>query len=243
MAKLAPQAQDVLSTVYDKKFGAEKDAVIRDLCTGSSIVPDNSRKGSFDVEIQDVLEFINSLPAYLSTSSCSGRTMLYSREGEGKGDCVWHYVAHEHDFNQEAFISALRKLKKDGNAASNVALKFEPFILHIRCRTLSDAQTLHALSVQAGFRNSGITVRRKGKEGFGIHVAIRSTLHLDMPIALNRTFIVSEESFALLAEDITCKILKNSLQSERFQKALHTAFRDRPDVAEIREDIVVEEPP
>ena len=78
MAK-STTALDVLSTVCDKKFDAEKDGVIKNLCAGSSVVPDNSRKGSFDVEIQEILEFINGHPNYLSTSSCSGRTMIYSR--------------------------------------------------------------------------------------------------------------------------------------------------------------------
>ena len=34
----------------------------------------------------------------------------------------------------------------------------------------------HALSIQAGFRNSGITIRRKGKEGFAIHVVRKKSI-------------------------------------------------------------------
>ena len=39
---------------------------------------DLSRKGSVDEPIQDLVAFINSLPQYFTTSSCSGRILLFA---------------------------------------------------------------------------------------------------------------------------------------------------------------------
>uniref|UniRef100_A0A7N4P173 tRNA wybutosine-synthesizing protein 3 homolog n=1 Tax=Sarcophilus harrisii TaxID=9305 RepID=A0A7N4P173_SARHA len=54
-------------------------------------------------------------------------------------------------------LSALKSARGDA------VLKFEPFVLHVQCRQLRDAQVLHSAAVDSGFRNSGITVGKRGK--------------------------------------------------------------------------------
>ncbi|XP_041753107.1 tRNA wybutosine-synthesizing protein 3 homolog, partial [Coregonus clupeaformis] len=42
-------------------------------------------------------------------------------------------------------------------------VKFEPIVLHVQCRQLDEAQLLHSVAINSGFRNSGLTVSKKGK--------------------------------------------------------------------------------
>lgn len=41
--------------------------------------PDLSRKGSIDSRIVKLINFINSLSCYKTTSSCSGRTIIFTK--------------------------------------------------------------------------------------------------------------------------------------------------------------------
>ncbi|KAH0513102.1 tRNA wybutosine-synthesizing protein 3-like protein [Microtus ochrogaster] len=94
---------------------------------------DLSRKGSVDEDAVAVVELLNSREEFFTTSSCAGRILLLDG------------------------MAALQ------GATSSAVLKFEPFILHVQCRTLQDAQTLHSVAIDSGFRNSGITVGKRGK--------------------------------------------------------------------------------
>ena len=67
---------DALGNIADLKFDQQKIVVVHDLCS-SVDNPDNSRKGTFDMEIQNFLEFFNEIPQFVSTSSCSGRVILF----------------------------------------------------------------------------------------------------------------------------------------------------------------------
>ncbi|OQV14005.1 putative tRNA wybutosine-synthesizing protein 3-like protein [Hypsibius exemplaris] len=227
--KIAPP--DALDVISDLKFDLEKVAAVHDLCSSSAENPDSSKKGTFDAEIRDLLEVLNRIPHFVSTSSCSGRVILFSQEGSGKGACRWHFVRHQNDFTEDSLVDCLRDFAEPAKLAENVdaVLKFEPFILHVRCRTLADAQILHALSVQAGFRNSGITIRRKGKEGFAIHVAVRCTLHFEMPVTLGGELIVSPASFLKLAAELRGKMDRNAALILRFFDALKVKFRSDGD--------------
>ncbi|KAG8534706.1 hypothetical protein GDO81_018765, partial [Engystomops pustulosus] len=73
-----------------------------------------------------------------------------------KQNCSWLFVTHDLCRKEDA-ISGLQK------ASGDAVLKFEPFVLHVQCRALEDAQLLHGVAIDSGFRNSGITVGKKGK--------------------------------------------------------------------------------
>lgn len=52
-----------------------------------------------------------------------------------KKGCVWHHVTHE-QLNEDDLESSLR------DHSGVAVLKFEPFILHVRCSSLEDARKL-----------------------------------------------------------------------------------------------------
>ncbi|XP_064454913.1 tRNA wybutosine-synthesizing protein 3 homolog [Ornithodoros turicata] len=175
---------------------------------------DSSRKGSVDAQILGVVQLINSFPQYYTTSSCAGRTVIFSNSEannpEGgyciqKKGCIWHHVTHEKlDCNE--LESSL-----EGHSGSAV-LKFEPFILHVRCSTLEDARKLVAVSVAAGCRNSGITLNRAGK----LLVAVRSTLSMEVPLSKNGELLVSHTYLCFLVEEANTKMEENWKRLRRF---------------------------
>ncbi|GIX89990.1 hypothetical protein CEXT_232691 [Caerostris extrusa] len=63
-----------------------------------------------------------------------------------------------HDIvNYEDVIHALK------NHIGSAVLKFEPFVLHVQCSTIEDAQKLHTASIESGFRNSGLSISKREK--------------------------------------------------------------------------------
>ncbi|XP_076800600.1 tRNA wybutosine-synthesizing protein 3 homolog [Clavelina lepadiformis] len=143
---------------------------------------DLSKKGSIDAAIQNLVSFINEQNGYCTTSSCSGRIVLLSNDAEQSGGsginqkktkkCTWHLVSHEtvelHDV-----LKSLHQVKCESK------LKFEGFIMHIKCCGLEEARLMQNAAISAGHRNSGITL---GKQGRNIMVAVRGTQCLEVPI-------------------------------------------------------------
>ncbi|XP_046362128.1 tRNA wybutosine-synthesizing protein 3 homolog isoform X2 [Haliotis rufescens] len=145
---------------------------------------DLSRKGSIDVPIVDLVKLINDQSNYFTTSSCSGRILLFEQ------------------------VSSLRALEGDA------VFKFEPMVLHVQCRSVADAQSLHACAVASGFRNSGITIGSRGK----IITAVRSTHSLEVPLSKDRRLMVSHEYLKFLADCANAKMQENLTRIERFHE-------------------------
>lgn len=121
-------------------FDAQKKSVLSQV--------DLSRKGGIDAPIQELVEELNRQPDLLTLSSCSGRILLL-REGRTekgkiqKKGCHWIEVHHSQVHPEtlwENFLGQAR-LRLPGC----LTLKFEPFILHLQCRTIELAKKLHTI--------------------------------------------------------------------------------------------------
>ncbi|XP_063795147.1 tRNA wybutosine-synthesizing protein 3 homolog isoform X2 [Pseudophryne corroboree] len=178
----------------------------------SSLRTDLSKKGSVDKDIEETVRDINLQDCYFTTSSCSGRIILIDESPDlsvvQKQNCSWLFVTHELCSNDDVF-AALQK------ATGNAVLKFEPFVLHVQCRTLKDAQLLHSVAINSGFRNSGITVGKKGK----IIMAVRSTHCLEVPLCHQGKCLVSNEYIAFLVQTANQKMGENK---KRITRRLYT---------------------
>ena len=111
---------------------------------------DKSRKGEIDSDIAVLVEKINSLDEYYTTSSCAGRIVLLEKKSEKKNESGWLISKHS-EITAEEIISALKQ-----NHSGEIWLKQEPMILHVRCRDLESAKKLLELSHDI-FKRSGIT--------------------------------------------------------------------------------------
>ncbi|XP_048844656.1 tRNA wybutosine-synthesizing protein 3 homolog [Brienomyrus brachyistius] len=178
---------------------------------------DLSKKGSVDEDISDVVAFINDSENYFTTSSCSGRITLIDGVSAcsevQKKDCNWLFVTHQKCQSDDVVASLER-------ARGDAAFRFEPFVLHVQCRRLEDAQLLHSVAVNSGFRNSGMTVGKKGK----IITAVRSTHCLEVPLTHEGQQLVSVDYISFLVEVANQKMEENFRRMRRFYDCLQSAM-------------------
>eukprot|EP00058_Branchiostoma_floridae_P003316 XP_002588804.1 hypothetical protein BRAFLDRAFT_89765 [Branchiostoma floridae] len=142
---------------------------------------DLSRKGSIDEPIVELVNFINGQEFLFTTSSCSGR------------------------------ISVFAELTALCDHTGSAVFKFEPFVLHAQCRTTQDARLMHQAAVQAGFRNSGISLGNRGK----VVVAIRSTHTLEAPLSDRGRMLVDEDYIRYLVTAANSKLEENERKVQR----------------------------
>ncbi|XP_023574038.1 tRNA wybutosine-synthesizing protein 3 homolog isoform X3 [Octodon degus] len=169
---------------------------------------DLSRKGSVDEDVVDLVRLLNAREQFFTTSSCAGRILLLDGGINGfevqKQNCCWLLVTHKPCVKEDV-MAALKK------ASGDAVLKFEPLVLHVQCRQLQDAQLLHAVAVDSGFRNSGITVGKKGKT----ILAVRSTHGLEVPLSHKGKLMVTEEYIDFLLNTANQKLEENKKRIER----------------------------
>ncbi|XP_018535166.1 LOW QUALITY PROTEIN: tRNA wybutosine-synthesizing protein 3 homolog [Lates calcarifer] len=178
---------------------------------------DLSKKGSVDQDIEHVVSLLNSCEEYFTTSSCSGRTILIDGAPESsdvqKQNCIWLFVSHQ-KCTSDDLMSGLAK------SSGDAVLKFEPFILHVQCRRLEDAQLMHTVAINSGFRNSGLTVSKTGK----IIAAVRSTHGLEVPLSHEGKLLVGHDYIHFLTQIVNQKMEENLRRIHRFYQNLQSSL-------------------
>ncbi|XP_066232677.1 tRNA wybutosine-synthesizing protein 3 homolog [Saccopteryx leptura] len=178
---------------------------------------DLSRKGSVDEDVAELVQLLNGREQFFTTSSCAGRIILLEASISGldvqKQNCCWLLVTHKPCIKEDVIV-ALKKANGD------TVLKFEPFVLHVQCRQLQDAQILHSVAIDSGFRNSGITVGKRGKT----MLAVRSTHGLEVPLCHKGKLMVTEEYIDFLLKIANQKMEENKKRIERFYNCLQHAL-------------------
>jgi len=186
---------------------------------------DLSRKGSFDQLIDEFLRSLNTHNDYFTLSSCSGRIVLLKSQKNAnkvnkKKGCQWLICSHEpiqcgeiwKHLNDEPDKD--KESSKESEIGGVTTLKFEPFILHVQCRDLSSAKVLHTLSLESGYRNSGLTVGKAGK----IVLAVRSTHGLEVPLTDHQgNRIVDERYVDFITEEANIKLADNERRIRKYE--------------------------
>ncbi|XP_020485509.1 tRNA wybutosine-synthesizing protein 3 homolog [Labrus bergylta] len=178
---------------------------------------DHSKKSSVDEDIEHVVILLNSCEEYFTTSSCSGRIILIDGVSGSsdvhKQNCVWLFVSHQ-KCKSEDLISGLAR------SSADAVLKFEPFVLHVQCRQLEDAQLVHSVAINSGFRNSGLTVSKTGK----ILTAVRSTHGLEVPLSSKGKLLVDHDYIHFITNIANKKMEENLRRIQRFHQNLQSAL-------------------
>jgi tRNA wybutosine-synthesizing protein 3 len=143
---------------------------------------DRSKKGSIDEKCVSIINLINSMGDYYTTSSCSGRVNLWNGNGK-KNETEWIRVSHnlvDNKFFQIKHISGL------------VWLRVEPFILHVACKDIDVANK---------FLNDAKTIYKKSSilsASNKIIVELRGSDFLEMPLYEEGKWLLNEEIVWLL---------------------------------------------
>ncbi|CAO2600506.1 tRNA wybutosine-synthesizing protein 3 homolog [Lemmus lemmus] len=80
---------------------------------------------------------------------------------------------------------------------------------------------LHSVAIDSGFRNSGITVGKRGKT----MLAVRSTHVLEVPLSHKGKLMVTEEYIEFLLTIANQKMEENKRRIERFYNCLQCAMK------------------
>lgn len=181
--------------VRQDPFNQKKASILAEICSDEQ---DLSPKGDVDVLCFPIMNLINSHKDMVTTSSCSGRVSVFI-EGDkqhkgsvkpgGKGEGGrWLFVTHDVDDvigwlneitseNVEFYSPDIQDNTKDFEGSERLVLyKYEPFILHVKCRDFVAASKLYNAAMACGYRESGI--------GSNNLVAIRTSIKLDIPIGI-----------------------------------------------------------
>jgi tRNA wybutosine-synthesizing protein 3 len=170
---------------------------------------DKSKKGAIDEAIKPIVDFINSLDNYYTTSSCSGRILLLAKKSDSKKDVEWLLSSH----SVVKFSDIMEALKKLPMHA--VWFRQEPAILHVRCRTIEDAQALVDIARYSGFKRSGIQSTRKK-----INVEIGNSEVLYTIIADKGGLLAAGDYLKILISEANKKLRRNKEKLRRFYKEI-----------------------
>ena len=172
---------------------------------------DRSIKQSWDDRIGKLCELINKSANYYTTSSCSGRVLILINDKE-KRDDLFLFVSHNLiSFKelQSIIVSIQTKTKK------LVYFKHDPAILHVACRTLEDAQNLHDLAKDNGWKRCGI-ISTKNR----YIVELNVTERLEFPIVNNGKSLIDDYFLDLIVKEANKKLKVSWNKIERLTKTL-----------------------
>ncbi|MBN1544309.1 hypothetical protein JW898_02490 [Candidatus Woesearchaeota archaeon] len=171
---------------------------------------DKSVKGSIDSHIKCLCDLINSNQDYYTTSSCSGRIVLIKvPPGGRKDEAEWLFVSHDEAgfYNMKNELSTLPE--------EEVWFRFEPFILHVACRTVDDACRLLRLAQDLGIKRSGIISLGSRKV-----VEIIGTEHIDTIISREGRLLVDDDYLRLLIQRSNVKMKRNWDRIEKMNEEI-----------------------
>lgn len=170
--------------------------------------------GFVDKPILDMLEYINSLSDYYTTSSCAGRTIFLHEFGKRKIDN--DFIVKEHEkVNIDDFLNA-----DSEGLEGRVWLKQEPFIIHIASRTLVGAQRMLDLGMLSGLKHSGVFVFKPER----YILELNGTHSMAVPVIEGGKPLVSKEYLIYLLKLADEKMQQNKKFRDRFEKSLREEF-------------------
>jgi tRNA wybutosine-synthesizing protein 3 len=131
---------------------------------------DKSPKGSLDLPIAALVHAINRHPDLVTTSSCSGRVVLFQSLPGRAGK--WLLCSHATVTLADVSAALGSSDAEASDAGALIALKMEPAILHVQCRDVETAKWLLQLAVRCGFRESGLVLSGSNK----VSASLRHTI-------------------------------------------------------------------
>lgn len=179
-------------------FEQKKASILKEISLNSEDNKDASPKGTIDVRCLPIIETINNHLDLVTTSLCSGRVAIFL-EGEKVNNQIgakgngghWLFVTHDPETLDNWYKTL--NFKHDlppvaENSIRYILFKFEPLVLHVKCRDAETARLLLTTAVGCGFRDSGINVNNI--------VSIKISIKLDLPVG----YLHGEEHVAIVPE-------------------------------------------
>jgi len=166
-----------------------------------------------DEEVAGIIEKLNRLEDFYTTSSCSGRVALIcipeigaKREAEFIGK--WHRAV-----TKEEVLAAIKAPKQ-----GEVWLLSQSPILHVSCRGLEKAKALLRIAIESGFKYSGI--KAISKDNGKVMMEIMSTERMDVPLGEDDMLFCGESYMGYIVSKANFMLTRGKGKLERFYYGL-----------------------
>ncbi|ASJ06402.1 tRNA(Phe) 7-((3-amino-3-carboxypropyl)-4-demethylwyosine(37)-N(4))-methyltransferase Taw3 [Thermococcus pacificus] len=190
--------------LYEKNFEEQKAMAMEGLRKALA-------EDKVDHDIIPLLEKINALDNYFTTSSCSGRISVMEMPHFGdKVNSVWLGKWHR-EVTVEEVLEAIRK-----HRSGQLWFLVRSPILHVAARTMEDAVKLLNLAIGLGFKYSNI----KSVSHKKLLVEIRSTERMDVPLGENGEPWVSEEYIKRIVNLANAQLRRFKGKLKRFEEEI-----------------------
>lgn len=170
------------------------------------------QRGGADEEVEEILQKINSLDEFFTTSSCSGRVVLIclpeigaKREATFIGK--WHRPVRK-----EEVLAAMSAAPSPRNG--DIWLIAQSPIVHVACRSLEKATALLRIAIEAGFKYSGI--KAISKDNGKVVVEIMSTERMDVPLATDDMMLCNEAHLDFIVSKANFMLERSKEKLKRF---------------------------
>ena len=205
---------------------------------------DKSSAGTWDVGVREVCGLLNGVSSYYTTSSCSGRCLLYTGSGgkatntAASSPSAFTRWAVSHDPIEteywEKHLGTELSSSSISSHTEDVWIRMEPFLLHVACRSMGAARQL-LKAARPVFKNVGVTTWNESR----CMVAIWGDEGLDMPLVIQQQSVHSGRE-EWLTETINDKFRRNQSKLDAFTEAIRNLVTTLMDADD--EDAVLEEP-
>lgn len=167
-----------------------------------------------DKGIIPILDLINGLDDYYTTSSCYGRTVLLEIPDIGdKKNAIflgkWHCKISSDDI-----LKSMKKAKK-----GLLWILAQSPIIHIGAKTIKAADRMVKTSISCGFKNSSLKSYDKN-----IILEVASTERLDAPSGRDGVLFCDKDYLDLLVEIANNVFEKSSFKINKFEEKLSRDF-------------------
>jgi tRNA wybutosine-synthesizing protein 3 len=182
-------------------YTEQKKKAINDLLAAEKV-------GDLDMELKPLLDEINRLPDYYTTSSCSGRVVLMmdlGSKGLDKFTGKWHRKVTAEEV--QAQIKPCEGV---------VWFRYESPILHVMAKTHNKAGEFLHISREAGFKRSGIQTLKEER----ILIEVLSTERIDAPVMADGKKIVPDEYIRYLVKQANMKYEAGQAKLKRLSGTL-----------------------
>jgi len=162
-----------------------------------------------DTFVIPLLDYINSLENFYTTSSCSGRISVFCDVGSKREDFAagkWH---------RKVELGEVMDAINSSPCSGIVWFRQESSIFHIVSRDLKGAEKLLNIALK-GYKYSGIPVLKEER----FMVEVLSTERVDAPVMDNKKLIVDEYYIKFLIELANRKFEQGQEKLKKFEKEI-----------------------
>jgi len=169
--------------------------------------------GRVDGQMRGLCGFLAESRGFFTSSCCSGRIMLLGLRGGSKKDSYFHRKWHRTVSFDEVWAGM------EADSTGTLWFKCEPFILHVGCAGLGDANRVLDAMKEAGVKRGGIILAEEGK----YLIELQGTNRIVLPVKEGSEILVDKTYLGRVLEKANQRLEANYARLEKLERV----FRER----------------